>query len=304
MAERTDVVIVGAGPSGISAAVYLRRAGVGFVLLEKGEPGGLLRNANLVENYPGFPGGIPGRDLAGLFVKQLERLDIPVTRACVGKLRMKDGGYVIAAGRRTVSAEAAIVATGTRPKATGIRGERSLAGRRVFYSIVDVPADIPGDRGIVIIGGGDAAFDYALNMHGRGHDVRILSRSAPKALGLLRRRAGEAGVEVITGADVESLQESGGRLVLSYRGGDDHQIMDADLALIACGREPELGLLDGDLAARLRVRNGGPGTNLDGMYLVGDVIRGSHRQTGIAVGDGIRAAMMIQELLARKRVTE
>ncbi|MCJ7489823.1 MAG: FAD-dependent monooxygenase, partial [Thermoplasmata archaeon] len=86
MHERVSVVIVGAGPAGIAAGMFLKRAGVEPLLLEKREPGGLLREANLVENYPGFPGGISGRELASLMTHQMEKLGVRLEKRTVTKV--------------------------------------------------------------------------------------------------------------------------------------------------------------------------------------------------------------------------
>lgn len=301
MAERSEVAIIGAGPAGISAAIYLHRADVRLILLEKGETGGLLRNANLVENYPGFPEGITGIDLAGLFREQLEGLGIEVTEACVTKVQRDGAGFSIRAGRRVFRADAVIVGTGTRPRMLGIRGERRLAHRKIYYTIAEMPIEGTSPQDVIVIGGGDAAFDYALNLHGRGHKVKIVSRSTPRCLGLLERRVEEAGITVITGSEAQSIEARGEGVALACIGKDGPSTLTGDLVLAACGREPELGLLDRTLSAGLRVRNGGPGTNVPGMYLVGDVIRGNHRQTGIAVGDGVLAAMMVERSIAKRR---
>lgn len=269
--------------------------------MEKDEIGGLLRNANLVENYPGFPEGIRGTDLASLFRRQLEGLGIAVTEARVTSVLRDDSGFRIGTGASSFRADAVIVATGTSPRRLGIRGESHLAGKRIFYGITELPVEGRKGREVVVIGGGDAAFDYALNLHGQGCNVTIASRSAPRCLGLLRRRVDGAGIRVMTGVEAQSVQESDGALILSFRGADGPVALKAESALVACGREPETGLLRRELNGGLKVKDGGPKTNIQGMYLVGDVIRADHRQTGIAVGDGTRAAMMVEGFIKKRR---
>ena len=304
MAQEVKVAIIGAGPAGIAAAIYLQRVGLEPVLIEKGEPGGLLRNANLVENYPGFPKGVSGSNLARLFMRQLDGLGINVTKARVDKVRRKGAGFVLETDIGDIAADTVIVATGTRPKKLGIPGESSLDGRRVFYEVVDMPPEKRKGAEVVVIGGGDAAFDYALNLTDTGHKVTIVSRSRPKCLGLLEERAAREGITVMTGLTPRSVKESADKAVLSCRGGDGASDISTDFVLIAGGREPELGVLDGPLSTGLRLADGGPGTNIPGLYLVGDVIRGSHRQTGIAVGDGMLAAMLADELVGERGVRE
>lgn len=261
----------------------------------------MLRNANLVENYPGFPDGISGGDLAALFRRQLDRLGVEVTEVSATSIRRGKRGFEVRAGGRTYEADAVILATGTRPRRLGIRGEQRLHGRRLFYSVVEMPAgDVKPGR-TVIIGGGDAAFDYALNLHGMGHRVTIVSRSEPRCLGLLKERVREAGIDVMTGVDVRSVTERIGGLALACDASGVATSLACDYVLVACGRDPETDLLDVQSSLKPRLKAGGPETNIEGLYLVGDVIRGSHRQAGIAVGDGVRAAMMADALARRRR---
>jgi thioredoxin reductase len=296
--------IIGAGPAGIASAIYLHRVGLEPILIEKKEPGGLLRNANLVENYPGFPKGVSGSGLAKLFSRHLTELGIKVTKARVDKILRKGTGFVLETDVGKITADTVIVATGTRPKKLGIPSEASLTGRKIFYEVVDMPLKRRKEREVVVIGGGDAAFDYALNLTGKGHRVTILSRSRPRCLGLLEDRAAKEGITVMTDLMPRSVKESSGKVVLSCSGGKGASDFSADFVLIASGREPELDVLDGSLGSGLRLIDGGPRTNIPGLYLVGDVIRGSRRQTGIAVGDGVHAAMLADERVGEKGVRE
>jgi thioredoxin reductase (NADPH) len=126
-------VIIGAGPAGIAASIYLKRAGLEPIFIEKGEIGGLLINANLVENYPGFPEGIRGRDLVEVFKKQLSRLGIKVTKGQVSKVIPKDGHFYITVEGNEIESHSLIVASGTEPKALDIPAESDLLGRKLFY---------------------------------------------------------------------------------------------------------------------------------------------------------------------------
>jgi thioredoxin reductase (NADPH) len=295
--QQADVTIVGAGPAGISSAIYLHRAGWAPLLIERSEPGGLLRNANLNENYPGFPGGIRGPELVTLFKKQLEALNIRVTASDVKKVKAIRGAFRIEADAQTYASRCVILATGTRPKRIEFKGAAGLVGTRLFSEIVEMPlADIAGRR-VAVIGGGDAAFDYSLNLVSRGTDVTVISRSEPTCLPLLRARAETSGVQLVLGAAVDRVRLKDGEVIVGFGSGKQRVELPTDYVLSACGREPNLDCLSKSL--RTRIHGGGqvPATDVPGLFAVGDVVRGRHRQTAIAVGDGIHAGMMADEYL-------
>jgi thioredoxin reductase (NADPH) len=181
-----EVAIIGAGPAGAAAAVQLRRQGIAFRIWERDEVGGLLRNAHLVENYPGFPRGISGPDLARLIGKQLDRLAVRVEFQEVLKLDYVRGLFSIRTRAGGASSRICIVATGTKP----LRLPETLVGRdvrdRVFYEIAPL-AGVSGKK-IAVVGAGDAAFDYALSL-ARRNEVVILNRGREtKCLPLLEAR--------------------------------------------------------------------------------------------------------------------
>ena len=277
--------------------MYLHRAGFAPLLLERGERGGLLRNANLVENYPGFPGGIKGVDLVERFSKQLDALDIRVTKAEVRLVSKSGDLFRIKSDTGGFSARAVIVASGTRPRKSLLRGSDGLLGSKVFNELVDMPLEKVAGKHVVVIGGGDAAFDYALNLQGRGCDVTIISRSEPKCLSLLRARAEAGGIEVAMRVAPEQVKVVPRGISLQCGSGRDRLEFSADYILLACGREPNNEILSPTLRRQVGKATEIPETNIPGLYLAGDLVRGRHRQTGIAVGDGIRAAMLAEEYL-------
>ena len=284
----------------MAAAVYLHRTGLAPLVLERKERGGLLRNANLVENYLGFPGGIKGEDLVDRFSRQLDMFDIRVTKANIELIRNVRGSFHIKSDIGDFSARAVIVASGTRPKKELLRGSDSFLGSRIFDELVEMPLTKIAGKRIAVIGGGDAAFDYGLNLQSRGGDVTILSRSGPKCLSLLRARAETSGIDVVVGVAPELVKANPRGLLLQCRRGKNRVEFLTDFILTACGREPNDEILSPELRKRIGKASKIPETNVPGLYLAGDLVRGKHRQTGIAVGDGIRAAMLVEEYLLER----
>lgn len=291
------MVIIGAGPAGVSASVYLQRIGLKPLVLEKDRTGGLLLNANLVENYPGFPDGIGGRELVDLFREQLDHWGVEVRRCEVQKVVPAEGRFKLLTSEDEIESRTVVLATGTKPKEAGIAGENGLKGTRVFYEIKDMPEE--EGRDYIVVGSGDAAFDCAMNLSGRAGRVDIVYRSSkPKCIGLLLERALETeNIHLLPDTEPDSLTEVNGRLRLycPTSGGEKH--FDTDYALIACGREPNWVEVE-DMEITSAVGDGCE-TALPGLYVAGDVKRGNYRQVGIAVGDGLHTAMSIADFLKR-----
>lgn len=294
----TDIAIIGAGPAGISAGIQLLRAGFFSIVFEKSQPGGLLREANLVENYPGFPSGIPGKELTELFRRQFERVGGKVIQGEVISLDFRDGTFSIRTSEEEFSSKIAVVASGTVPKTPEGMIIDENAAENIHDSILELE-NVSGAR-IIIIGAGDAAFDYALNLSGR-NEIVILGRSSkPKCLPLLLQRAmADLNIRFIPEFSAERISRSGsGIVVLSSENPRSAEIL-ADYILLAIGREPGTKFLGDSIVARKKdLENAGR------LYFIGDVANGNFRQTSIAVGDGIRAAMTITESLRKKFICE
>ena len=300
MAEKTEIAVIGAGPAGMAAAIYMHRAGFDPLILERGTPGGLLRNANLVENYPGFPGGIKGPDLADLFVNQMSSVGVRIARERVNRVMKKGDAFNLETDATSYTTRAVIIASGTRPKEIHLGGDKRLAENGVFYEIWGTPlADVHGKR-IAAIGGGDAAFDYALNLQTRGNSVVIISRKEPHCLPLLKARAETSGINTIAGIRADSVAKSPRGMVLKCKRGKDQLVFPVDYILAACGRLPNTEFLAGSLRKSVLRSTSIPETGVPGLFVAGDVVRGRHRQTGIAVGDGIRSAMLAEDYLKKE----
>jgi thioredoxin reductase len=281
-----DVIIIGAGPGGISTAIQLKRYGIEPLVLEKSHIGGLLVNANLVENYPGFPGGIRGADLVKLFEAQLKEVGVDVHFAEVLRLDWQES--FIAETRSTkFHSRIAVVASGTRPRRFTEVEIPAKAAERVFYEAYPVAG--VNDKRIAIIGAGDAAFDYALNL-ARANEVTILNRGqSKKCLPLLWERVKRLPqIAYWENIIITAIKTSPDELLLSAESPARKLDISADYVIFAIGRVSQLDFFSERLtrmASQLEERGL--------LYFVGDVKNNIYRQTSIAVGDGVHAAMKI-----------
>jgi len=291
--------VVGAGPAGIAASIYLKRAGIDVALFEKKEVGGLLLNAHLVENYPGFPMGIKGDDLCNLMKDQLSRWNIKPIMEEVKQISIENDNFILNTSDGKSKFKIVILATGTKPRELGIPGERELVGKLVFYEIKDLLPKLKPRNICIVIGGGDAAFDYSLNLADDGATVELYFRSKkPRCLPLLEKRVKScATINIHPFSTPIDIEEKEGKTEIRFRstGKNANPMPDnkvickskADYILIACGREPNKEILSKDIEK----------SNMPSLYLAGDVRTGNFRQVGIAVGDGIRAAMSVETCL-------
>jgi thioredoxin reductase len=286
------VAIIGAGPAGVSAAVQLRRAGIRFALFERARVGGLLHEAQRIENFPGVAGGVRGRALAGRLRRQLATAGIAVEAAEVLALSRHDGRFRLRTRGRTLAAERVVLACGTTPLPLPAPLDGEDVRGRVVTGILPLLAT--RGRTIAVIGGGDAAFDYALSLAAR-NEVHVLVRSPrPRALPLLVERCRRHPAIVVhegcrlVGAEV-GRKAAPLRLRTEGAPGRGYGEIACHWALTAIGREPAFAFLDPGLRALLPGLAAGKR-----LFLVGDAANGRCRQAAIAAADGLRAALAIQ----------
>ena len=289
--QKTSVMIIGAGPAGLTAALQLKRFGISALVFESTKIGGLLHNANLVENYPGFPRGVRGGKLVDLLRKQTEHIGVEVIAERVVSLDYNGEIFFAKTDKNEYCAEIAIVASGTKPHKFGDALIAEDAKSRVVYEVYDL-LDVKNE-GIIIVGAGDAAFDYALNLARNDNSVTILNRGKNiRALGLLVERARKnRNIHYVEEADVRGVTINGERgLKVSVRHRENVEIREASFLLGALGRIPivnfiseEIHQKEDELVARKI------------LYFIGDVRNGIYRQTAIAAGDALRAAMEIDQ---------
>ena len=290
---RTTLAVIGAGPAGLAAGIQAHRMGLKVLLLEENRPGGVLATAFLVENYPGFPGGIAGRELAGRMARQAEDLGVPIRKARVRRVLPGREGFLLGTDQGEVRARAVIVATGGRPRTPDLPGWEDLEGRLLFFQADELLESGPAER-VLVLGGGDVAFDQAALLASLGKEVLLACRSPrPRALGKIVSLAEAQGVRVLPETRLHSLEREGKGLVAFLSSPAGEKRVPVDRVLPALGKEPDLSLLprealepDGALP-----RDSSGKTRIPGLFAAGDLRRGLDRQAVIAAGDGMAAAL-------------
>ncbi|MBN1295412.1 NAD(P)/FAD-dependent oxidoreductase [bacterium] len=278
------VAIIGAGPAGLTAAIQLKRASWNPVIYESDCPGGLLRSAGCIDNYPGFPDGIAGPLLADRIVDHAHGLSVEITHATVTRLSFSENRFLLETASGIRRFDTLVVATGTIPRPLDFPVD-APAG----VVVRDIRAIAPGSgRRIAIIGGGDAAFDYAIRL--ATHDtVVILHRSAQprclsRLLGIARRMPNLVVQPNISIDRIDSMDDGA---VIRCIEGQRRFNLDAAVVLVATGRIPATGFIAIADADRFTLETACR------LLFAGDVKNGILRQCSIAVGDGMQAAMQL-----------
>ncbi|OGC39253.1 hypothetical protein A2Y85_02775 [candidate division WOR-3 bacterium RBG_13_43_14] len=282
------IAIIGAGPAGIAAAIQLVRYGYKPMLFEKNKPGGLLGNAFKVENYPGFPEGLSGIDFAEKLSAHLKKYKIPVIMQEVKSVVHKKGQYIIEAEKK-MKADILVIASGTKPKRLSLSlPARSLKILSEIYAIRN-----ERHRTIAIIGAGDAALDYALNLCRYNKVILINRRDQIKGLSVLSERLKteirNGRVKYLRNAVITKIEDATDGIYLYVRRNSLKKYF-CHHAVLAIGREPALDFLPRSFLKHF------PNGNRS-LYFIGDVKNGDLRQTSIAIGDGMKAAMTINEVI-------
>jgi len=293
-----EVLILGSGPAGLTAAIYTARAGLAPVVVEGMSAGGQLMNTTDVENYPGFPDGVQGPELMDLFRRQATRFGATFVSGDVTAVEFSKRPFAVRTDERELRGRSVIVATGASPRTLGIPGEKEYAGRGVSYC-----ATCDGfffrDQEIAVVGGGDTAMEEALFLARFGSRVTVIHRRdefrASKIMG--DRVLEHEKIEVLWNSVVEEVLGEGGKVrALRVRNVASGERVERPCGgfFVAVGHEPNTALFRGVLAmdeqGYLLVR-GGSATDIPGIFVAGDVHDHTYRQAVTAAGAGCRAAI-------------
>ncbi|NLW50852.1 MAG: FAD-dependent oxidoreductase [Candidatus Brocadiaceae bacterium] len=300
--QRRDVVIIGAGPAGLGASVYTGRALLRTAILESRLVGGQIIEAYDVDNYPGFPEGIAGAELIDRMVAQAQKFDVEVVNSGAEDVSVEDGGLkrVHVSGGDYV-APIVMVASGAYHRRLEVPGERKLSGRGVSYCAT---CDGPffRDRKVVVVGGGDAALTEGVFLTRFASSVTLIHRrqgfrGRPAHLAEAQENQKMEFVLDTVVTEVLGEERVEGVRVRNVRS-DQEWMLECDGVFVFIGHDPNTGYLKGVLpeqAGGLIEVDANMETGIRGLYAIGDVRRGSYRQVGTAIGEGITAAMHAEQ---------
>lgn len=301
-----DVIIVGSGPAGYTAALYSARAELNPLVFEGYEYGGELMNTTEVENFPGFKDGVMGPDLMMQMRDQAEKFGARLESELVDKVDLSGDVKKVFVGDDVYQARAVILATGAAPRHLGIPGEAELTGRGVS-TCATCDGFFFKDQHIAVVGGGDSAMEEATFLTKFGSKVSIIHRSEnfrASQIMLERARANEK-IEFITHSVVEEVVEKDGKVgglkVRNVQSGEE-SVLDATALFVAIGHDPRSAFLEGQVATDeggyVLVDAPSTRTNVPGVFACGDLVDNHYRQAITAAGSGCRAALDAQHFLA------
>lgn len=295
-----NLVILGSGPAGLTAAIYAARSGLDPLVLDGPNPGGPLITTPLIENFPGFPDGIPGFELMEIMRKQAERFGARFQSAALEQLvPLPAGGADLRlADGSTLRADVVIIATGANHRHLGIPGEDELAGHGLSYCATCDGAFHRGQH-IAVVGGGDTAMEEALFLTRFASQVTVIHRrDAFRASKIMVQRVMEnPKITVRWNAIVAGLIDPAQGHLTALRLRDTksgaESILDVGALFVAIGLVPATQpfgqLLDTDENGYLLTN--GVRTKLPGIFVAGDVADSRYRQAVTAAGTGCRAAI-------------
>lgn len=296
-----DLVVIGSGPAGLTAALYAAREGMSVLVVERGGVGGQAGVTERLDNFPGFPEGVTGEEFAGRLRAQAERFGVEVLPAQEVVSIGVDGAYrmVTTGDGRTVTAFAVLLALGSTYRRLGIDGEDELIGAGVHFCATCDGAFYRGRR-VVVIGGGNSAGEESLFLTRFAAHVTIVTRN--KALSasavVVSKVEQHERISVITGVDPVGFRNEAGKLqaLVVERDGIRDEVP-ADGAFVFIGLSPNNALVADLVAlddAGFVVADVGMSTSVPGVFVAGDVRSGSTKQAASAAGEGAAAALAIR----------
>jgi thioredoxin reductase (NADPH) len=306
--ETRELIIIGGGPAGYTAALYAARANLQPLVIEGFAWGGQLMITSDVENYPGYADGILGPQMMQDFRRQAERFGAEFITDDVTKVDFTEHPLRVSVGDKDYFAESVIVATGASARQLGLETERTLQGKGVSYCAV-CDAAFFRDKEVVVVGGGDSAMEEAIFLTKFATKVTLVHRRdefRASPIMIDRARANEK-IEFVTPAVVEEVlaedRQTAGVKIRDLGTAEVHEIPAQGL-FVAIGHDPNTKLfldqLDHDEVGYLLTRPGSTATNVDGVFAAGDVVDHTYRQAVTAAGSGCMAALDAERWLAAR----
>ena len=306
--EIRELIVIGGGPAGYTAALYAARANLNPLVIEGFAWGGQLMITSDVENYPGYADGILGPQMMQDFRRQAERFGAEFVTDDVTKVDFSEHPLRVSVGDTDYLAESVIVATGASARQLGLDTERVLQGKGVSYCAV-CDAAFFRDKEVVVVGGGDSAMEEAIFLTKFATRVMLIHRRdefRASPIMVDRARANEK-IEFVTPAAVDEVLSDGGQtsgVRVRDLNTDEIRELPAQGLFVAIGHDPNTKLfldqLDHDEAGYLVTKHGSTETNVEGVFAAGDVVDHTYRQAVTAAGSGCMAALDAERWLAAR----
>ena len=294
--RKTDVLIVGAGPAGVAAALYAKRAGAETLIVDNGLVGGKVNYTDIIENYPALAEPVSGMEFGEKLRRQLQNLELEVVSDEVKELSIKDGLPIVKTKEEEMTAEVVIIATGCSPKRLNVEGEEKFQGRGIsFCAVCDGP--LFKEKEVAVVGGGDSACEEALYLARLVKCVHLIHRrNELRAVKVLQERVFSnpkislhlERIVVRCEGDVRIR-----RVVLRSTKDGSEETLDVDGVFLYVGNEPNTGFIKVELEkddAGFIVTDENMRTSVERVYAAGDVRSKSLRQIVTAAADGAIAA--------------
>jgi len=308
--ENIQVLIIGSGPAGFTAAIYASRAGLKPVLYQGGQPGGQLTITNDVENYPGYPDGVIGPQMMIDFQKQAERFGADIRGGMVTSVDFSS--YPLKAvvdEKNEILAEAVIIATGASAKWLGIPSEERLNGKGVSACAV-CDGFFFKNQHVAVVGGGDTAAEESSYLTKLCPKVYLLvRRDELRASQIMQKRvSSNPKIEILWNTEVDEIlgdEEVEGMRVVNNKTGEK-SVIDIQGFFVAIGHQPNTQIfesyLDMDENGYIKTIPGTAKTNIEGVFVTGDAQDHVYRQAVTAAGSGCMGALDAERFLATKEV--
>ncbi len=299
-----DLVIIGAGPAGLTAAIYAGRARMNVLVIERLAPGGQVLTTEKIENYPGFPDGVSGYELSSLMAKQAEKFGMELINASVLDIKVADDGKkILKTDDGEIIARAVIFATGANPRKLGVEGEKEFAGKGVSYCATCDGAFFR-DKEVYVIGGGDSAVEEGLFLTRLAKKVHLVHRRDELRAAMLIQERARANPKMEFIWNTILLRIEGDKIVervalKNVRTGAV-ETLPADGVFIYVGLTPNSALLEGVVELDENgfvITDETTGSSVPGIFAAGDVRRKTLRQVINAAADGAIAATAARNYL-------
>lgn len=302
-----DVVVIGGGPAGFSAAIYASRANMKTIVFEGAQPGGQLTTTTEVENYAGFPNGITGPELMNNMREQAIRFGAEDKFELVTNVNLSKQPYEVTAGNQIITTRTIIIATGAHAKYLGLESEEKLKGRGVS-GCATCDGFFYKDKKVVVVGGGDVAMEEAVFLTKFAESVTVLNRSNKFRASpiMLERARSHPKITILENKTIEEVLGSDKVTGVRIKDTESGEItnLEADGLFLAIGHAPSTelfkGIIDMDETGYIKTKPDSTKTNVEGVYAAGDVQDKVYRQAITSAGTGCMAALEAQRYLEHK----